>query len=233
MDLAGKTVLVTGANSGVGYETAAVCACRGAAVVMACRSRARGEAAAAAIATRIRERGSVTPGSVRVMELDVSRLSSVRAFAEAFLASHSALHVLINNAGIGNYPRNGSHVTAEGWELIFATDYIGPFLLTHLLLPLLRTSAPSRVVNVSSIAGEQADPADFVVSEMPPTTDGGVMVRYSQAKLAQVMHAAELHRREGALGSGVTAYSLHPGVINTNVRPSPPPPRLLLMALAP
>ena len=177
VDLAGKTVLVTGANSGVGYETAAVCACRGAAVVMACRSRARGEAAAAAIATRIRERGSGAPGSVRVMELDVSRLSSVRAFAEAFLASHSALHILVNNAGIGarthadapagcpsperrrrpgNYPRNGSHVTAEGWELIFATDYIGPFLLTHLLLPLLRTSAPSRVVNVSSIAGEQA-----------------------------------------------------------------------------
>lgn len=211
--LKGKTIIITGANSGVGFDSALACAQRGAAVIMGCRSLERGNAAAEEIKAQL---SGADSGSLTVMQLDVSSMASVRQFAAAFIATGAPCHVLLNNAGIGNYSGGGSGpktTEVEGWELIFATDYIGPYLLTHLLLPSLRSSAPSRVVNVSSEAGEMSH--DFNVNEMPYTAEGPFFARYGQAKMAQTLHAAELTKREAA--NGVTAYSLHPGVIRTNI----------------
>ena len=211
--LEGKTIIITGANSGVGYESALACVQRGATGVMCCRSLERGNAAAEKIKAQLFGSGS---GTLEVMELDVSVVESVRKFAAAYIATGAPCHVLLNNAGIGNYSQGGAGpktTEAEGWEIILATNYIGPYLLTHLLLPLLRTSAPSRVVNVSSVAGEGDH--SFNVNEMPYTTPGGFFERYGQSKMAQVAHAAELTKREAA--NGVTAFSLHPGVIRTNI----------------
>ena len=207
-DLTGKNILVTGGNSGVGLETARACAEAGATVIMGCRSLVRGQAAAADIS-------ATTGKTVQVRELDVSKLESVRAFADQYIASGAHPHVLVNNAGIGNYggTSGAATTTVEGWDMIFATNYIGPFLLTHLLMPVMRRSAPARVVNVSSIAGEGKFP--FEIADMPYTTEGQVFERYSQSKFAQTLHAAELQKRESA--NGVSAFSLHPGVIKTAI----------------
>ena len=183
-DLSSKVVVVTGGNSGVGLETARACAGAGATVIMGCRSLVRGQAAAADIF-------ATTGGkAVQVWELDVSSLDSVRAFAHRYTESGINLHALVNNAGIGNYGGTSGTATtnSEGWDVIFATNYIGPFLLTHLLMPVLRRSAPARVVNVSSIAGENKFP--FEIADMPyTTTGGGAWHRYAQSKFAQTLHA--------------------------------------------
>ena len=215
-DLDGRTFLVTGANTGIGKETARALADRGARVLLACRSQENGRRAIEEIAAQTGNR------RLELLALDLGDLESVRACARAFLARDEPLHVLINNAGLGG--RRG--MTSSGFELAFSTNYVGPFLLTSLLLDRLRESAPARIVNVASGAHFGATGIDFEAVRKPTRTITG-MREYSVSKLANVVHAQELGRR--LEGTGVTTYSLHPGVIASDIWRSVPWPARTVM----
>nr|XP_046254608.1 retinol dehydrogenase 13 [Scatophagus argus]XP_046254609.1 retinol dehydrogenase 13 [Scatophagus argus]XP_046254610.1 retinol dehydrogenase 13 [Scatophagus argus]XP_046254611.1 retinol dehydrogenase 13 [Scatophagus argus]XP_046254612.1 retinol dehydrogenase 13 [Scatophagus argus] len=202
--LDGKTVLITGANTGIGKETSRELACRGARVVMACRDLTRAEQAAEEI------RRSTGNGNVVIRHLDLASLYSVRQFAKDFLESEDRLDILINNAGVMMCPR---WLTEDGFETQLAVNHLGHFLLTNLLLPKLRSSTPSRVVTVSSIAhrGGRIDFDDLFFSRRPYSP----LESYRQSKLANVLFSRELARR--LKGSGVSSFCLHPGVIRTEL----------------
>ncbi|XP_061885826.1 retinol dehydrogenase 12 [Entelurus aequoreus] len=200
----GKTVLVTGANTGIGKETCRELARRGARVVMACRDLARAERAAEEI------RQSTGNGNVVIRHLDLSSLYSVRQFAKEFLDSEDRLDILVNNAGVMMCPK---WLTEDGLETQLAVNHLAHFLLTNLLLPKLKSSAPSRVVTVSSIAhrGGRIDFDDLLFDKRPYSP----LVSYQQSKLANVLFSRELARR--LRGSGVSSFCLHPGVIRTEL----------------
>jgi len=204
IDLTGRTALVTGASSGLGAESARALAAHGASVVMTGRDVAKTER----IAEQIRR--SAGNRAVEVMELHLEKPASVRAFAKAFLARHRALHHLIGNAGVMACPLQR---TAEGWEMQFATNHLGHFLLGCLLAPALRAAAPSRVVSVSS-AGHSFSPVVFedIHFERRPYDKWQA---YGQSKSANVLYAVELDRR--LRGQGVRAFALHPGGIVTEL----------------
>jgi NAD(P)-dependent dehydrogenase (short-subunit alcohol dehydrogenase family) len=215
-DLDGRTFLVTGANTGIGKATARALAARGARVTLACRSQENGRRTIEEIAAQTDNR------RLDLLALDLGDLGSVRACAEAFLALDEPLHVLINNAGLAG--RRG--MTSSGFEIAFGTNYVGPFLLTSLLLERLRASAPSRIVNVASGAHYGATEIDFEAVRKPTRTITG-MREYSVSKLANVLHAQELARRLD--GARVTTYSLHPGVIASDIwRQVPRPARAVM-----
>lgn len=203
-DLEGKIFLVTGANTGIGRETARALAGRGAGVYFAGRSEERTRPVIEQIASETGNR------SLRFLALDLGDLESVRACAESFLATAEPLHVLINNAGLAG--QRG--LTASGFELAFGTDYVGPFLLTALLLEHLEECRPARIVNVASVAHYDAPGIDFEAVRRPTQSFTG-MSEYAVAKLANVLHAQELARR--LAGRGVTSYALHPGVIASDI----------------
>lgn len=202
--LDGKTVLITGANTGIGKETARDMARRGARVVMACRNLTRAEAAAEEI------RRSTGNGNVVIWHLNLASLYSVREFAKEFLATEERLDILINNAGVMMCPK---WITEDGYEMQLAVNHLGHFLLTNLLLKMLKSSAPSRVVNVSSIAhaGGKIEFDDLFFDKRPYNS----LVSYRQSKLANVLFSKELARQ--MRGDGVSSYSLHPGVIRTEL----------------
>jgi NAD(P)-dependent dehydrogenase (short-subunit alcohol dehydrogenase family) len=199
----GKTCVITGASSGIGKVSAEQLSSMGASVVMVCRNRGRGERAKAEVEARSGSR------SVELMLADMASLDSVRAFARVFEESRGSLHVLLNNAGVVRLRRS---LTADGFETTFQVNYLSPFLLTNLLLPSLKRSAPSRIVNVSSVAhyGSHIDLGDLQLER-----GYRVMRAYSQSKLALVLFTHELARR--LEGTGVTANCLHPGVVATNM----------------
>jgi len=215
-DLDGRTFLITGANTGIGKETARALASRGARVHIACRSEESGRKAIQEIAAQTGSR------KLELLSLDLGDLDSVRACAQEFLARDEPLHVLINNAGLA-----GKHgKTASGFEAAFGTNHIGPFLLTSLLLDRIRESAPARVVNVASVAHYDARGIDFDAVRKPTRTITG-MREYRVSKLANVLHAGELARR--LENTGVTTYSLHPGVVASDIwRRVPWPARALM-----
>jgi dehydrogenase/reductase SDR family protein 13 len=215
-DLDGRTFLVTGANTGIGKETARALAARGGSVFLACRSAESGRRAIDEIHAETGSR------SLELLSLDLGDLDSVRACAAAFLATGEPLHVLINNAGVA-----GSRgMTTSGFERTFGTNHVGPFLLTGLLLDRLRASAPARIVNVASVAHYDAAGIDWDDVRRPTRSVTG-MREYSVSKLANVLHAQELARRLN--GSGVTTYALHPGVIASDIwRRVPWPVRSLM-----
>ena len=203
-DLTGRVALVTGANSGVGKETARGLGRRGAHVVMGCRSLERGGAAKADLT----KDGTIPAGRLEVMRLDVASLADVRRFARDFRSRHGRLHVLVNNAGIHTAHRETTH---EGFERTFVTNHLGHFLLAHELLPLLKAAAPARVVNVASEAHRLGrmhwDDLQFA------RRWNGVSA-YCQSKLANILFTFELARR--LEGTGVTANAVHPGSVRTN-----------------
>lgn len=196
MDFKDKTILITGSTDGVGRRVAERMAETGATILIHGRDQARADSLLAAI----RDAG----GRGRFYPADLSALSEVRSLAEAVRRDHQRLDVLINNAGIGTSGNGiGRQVSRDGHELRFAVNYLSGFLLTNLLLPLLKHSQPSRIVNVSS-AGQQAIDFDDVM-----LTRGYNGVRaYCQSKLAQIMFTFDLARELEA--SGVTAICLHP-----------------------
>jgi NAD(P)-dependent dehydrogenase (short-subunit alcohol dehydrogenase family) len=202
-DVRGKTVLITGATSGIGLEASVALARRGARLVMVGRDPARTQAAVAGVLARA---GS---GDVSHLLCDLSSKSAVRGLAEAFQARHDRLDVLVNNAGGVNKSRR---VTADGVEATFAVNHLAPFLLTNLLTDLLVRSAPARVVTVASNAHRRAD-LDF--EDLGLERGYSIMRAYGRSKLANVLFAAELARR--LAGSGVTSNSLHPGTVATNI----------------
>ncbi|XP_044231882.1 dehydrogenase/reductase SDR family member 13-like [Thunnus albacares] len=206
--LHGKTVIVTGANTGIGKTTALDLARRGARVILACRDRRRAEAAVQEI---IRESGN---SQVIFMQLDLASLKSVRSFAENFLQSESRLDLLINNAGLMN-----SGKTEDGFGMIFGVNHLGHFLLTVLLLDRLKASGPSRVVTVASKAFEMGKLDFNRLTTHRDLASGSnnfrLFKKYSSSKLCNILFTYELAKR--LQGTDVTCYSLHPGVINTEI----------------
>lgn len=197
-----RIAIVTGANSGVGLETARGLARAGHHVVLAVRSVARGESARADIA------GTVPGASLEVMRLDLASLASVRAFAEDFQARHDALHLLVNNAGIHTADKQR---TEDGLELTIASNHVGHFLLTNLLLDLLKRSAPARVVTVASEAHRYGK-IDF--DDLNGDENWSGFTAYGQSKLANILFARELAKR--LQNTGVTSNAVHPGIVRSN-----------------
>ncbi len=204
IDLTSKLALVTGASSGLGVETSRALASKGARVVMAARDVAKIEQAAAAI------RAKHPAAQLEVMELHLDEPASVRAFAKAFLAKHPELNLLIGNAGVMACPLLR---TAEGWEMQFATNHLGHFLLANLLTPALVASAPARVISVSS-AGHQFSPVVFEDVHFEKRAYDK-WASYGQAKTANILFAVELDRRLAP--RGVRAFANHPGAIITEL----------------
>jgi len=191
-----RVVVVTGANSGLGYEATRAFARKGAHVVMACRSEERGEEAKRRIRTE--DDGRVR-GSLEVAELDLADLDSVRAFADEFRAAHEDLHVLCNNAGVMAIPRTE---TADGFEMQFGVNHLGHFALTgHLLDTLTNTDGQTRVVTQSSGVHERGD-IDFADLHHEESYDE--WAAYAQSKLANVLFAYELQRRLDDADADVT-----------------------------
>ncbi|XP_033118320.1 retinol dehydrogenase 13-like isoform X2 [Anneissia japonica] len=206
-NMKGKTVIITGASSGIGKETARDLASRGAKVILACRSVRKGQAAANDI------RATTKSEEVYVKHLDVSSLSSVRKFVDETTQEESRLDVLINNAGIS--APNEQVITEEGLEITFATNHLGHFLLTNLLLDLLKKSAPSRVVVVAATAYRFGEASEFeFMSGYPNVAEYAPLgAMYCHSKLANVMFTLELAKR--LEGAGVTVNCLHPGIVNS------------------
>ncbi len=198
-----RVYLVTGANSGIGKAIAAGLARTGGTVVMACRDASRGEAARQDI---LRETGN---SHVDLMIVDLASEASIRAFAAAFQQRYPRLDVLINNAGVYTSHRE---VTVDGLERQFEVNYLAGFLLTLLLLDRLKSSAPSRIVNISSSAHYGGR---IRFDDLQGERRYGGFRAYGQSKLAQVLFTQELARR--LEHTGVTVNACHPGVIRTNL----------------
>ncbi len=210
--LQGKTVLVTGSTDGVGRLVARRLGDAGARILVHGRNRERGEHLVSEI--------TGVGGRAELLTADLAALADVRRLAEAVVARTDQLHLLINNAGIGTDGAAGRReVSADGHELRFAVNYLSGFLLARLLLPLLRRSAPARLINVAS-AGQQAIDFDDVM--LNRAYDG--WRAYRQSKLAQIMFTVDLGAE--LAGSGITANCLHPATFmdTTMVRRSGMPP---------
>ncbi|MGW5847179.1 oxidoreductase [Streptomyces sp. NPDC055254] len=202
----GRTAVVTGANSGIGYVTARELARRGACVVLACRSAARGRAAL------IRLRTEVPSAEVEFAELDLADLASVREFAKAYGERHASLDLLVNNAGVMALPYGR---TADGFETQFGVNHLGHFALTGLLLPKLRAAPPgARIVNVSSgfhVLG------DIDLDDLASEQGYRRWVAYGRSKTANLLFTHELSRRFAAAGSTIVAAAAHPGYASSNL----------------
>ncbi len=199
----GKACMVTGANSGIGKATALGLAQMGANVVMVARDRARGEVAQNEVKAKSGN------NSVDLLVADLSSQQSIRQLVENFKQHYEQLHVLINNAGVFMLTRRE---TVDGLEITFAVNYLAPFLLTNLLLDVLKASAPARIVNVSSEAHENGY---IKMDDLQAKKNYRPFRAYGQSKLALVMFTYELARR--LQGTGVTANCLHPGFVATNI----------------
>jgi len=199
-----KTALVTGATDGVGRVVAERLGATGMRVLVHGRDRARGARAVAAI--------EAAGGAADFLAADFSSLAEVRRLAGAVRQANDRLDLLINNAGIGSGGAHGARQTStDGYELRFAVNYLAPFLLTHLLLPLIRQSAPARIVNVASLGQQAIDFADVML-----TRGYSGSRAYRQSKLAQIMFTIDLSR--ALEGTGVTVNALHPATyMNTTM----------------
>jgi NAD(P)-dependent dehydrogenase (short-subunit alcohol dehydrogenase family) len=205
-DLSGRFAVVTGANSGLGLGLAKSLAGAGADVVMAIRSRAKGEAAITEI------RRALPSAKLTIRQLDLSSLKSVAALGDELATEGRPIDILINNAGVMTPPQRQE--TDDGFELQFGANHLGHFALTGHLLPLLRAAERARVVTVSSIAAGQRN-LDF--SDANAEHGYRPMGSYGLAKLAQLMFAVELDRRSRRGGWGLTSNAAHPGLCKTNL----------------
>ncbi len=204
-DQSGRRILVTGANSGIGFEAAKVLAGKGAEVVLAVRSAERGETAKKAILT------DYPQAQVQVMSLDLSSQARVRAFAAEFNSRFDRLDVLINNAGVMAPPYTR---TEDGFELQFGTNHLGHFALTGLILPTLQSVSGSRVVVVSSLAHQRGH---IYFDNLDGSKGYKRWAFYSQSKLANLLFMRELERRLRAAGAQTIAAACHPGFASTQL----------------
>ena len=204
-DLTGRTAVVTGASAGLGLETAKVLAARGASVVLACRNVDKAERAATPI------RADVGQADMQIVKLDLASLASVREAAAELRSEHSQLDLLILNAGVMQMPYRR---TEDGFELTLATNHLGHFALTGLLLDRLLDVAGSRIVTVSSVAHRRGHIRfDDLQSERSYDASGA----YAQSKLANLLFAYELDRRLRAAGAPTTSLAAHPGNARTDL----------------
>lgn len=202
--MSGRVVMVTGTNAGMGKEITMALAGMGAHVVMVSRDRSRGEAARADVVA------TTGKDDLELMVADLSSQQAIRKLVRDFNSAHDRLHVLVNNAGV-TQPRRIE--TADGLESVFATNHLGPFLLTNLLLPVLTASAPARVVVVASGAHAMGR-VDF--DDLQSARKYDEIRAYNQSKLANLLFTYELARR--LTGTGVTANAADPGFVKTNLR---------------
>jgi NAD(P)-dependent dehydrogenase (short-subunit alcohol dehydrogenase family) len=211
-DLTGKRMVITGANSGLGLQTAIALARKGAHVVLACRNEQRGREA------EERVRSLTGSGDVEMRVLDLASLASVQGFAAGLAGP---VHVLVNNAGVMATPKT---TTADGFELQFGTNHLGHFALTGLLLPHLREAGSARVVTLSSIAHKRGRIAfDDLQSERGYRR----WKAYGQSKIANLYFMVELDRRARAAGWDLTSVAAHPGLANTNLTAGMQAPAML------
>ena len=204
-DLTGSVALVTGANSGIGYETAAALAEHGAHVVLACRNLRKAQRAYDTL------ENDLDRSSFEILPLDLSDLASVRAAAARFLAEHGRLDLLINNAGVMGTP----HLpTPDGFELQMATNHLGHFALTGLLLDRLIVSGRARVVTVSSHLHRIGH---INTDDLAGGSPGNTWLAYGASKLANLLFSAELSRRLEAVGADTLALAAHPGWTRSNL----------------
>ncbi|KAM3381994.1 short-chain dehydrogenase TIC 32, chloroplastic [Capsicum galapagoense] len=214
IDGSGLTAIVTGASSGIGAETSRVLALRGVHVIMAVRNIAAAEDVKETI---VRE---IPAAKVDIMELDLSSLASVRKFAADFISSGHSLNMLINNAGVSGIP---FILSKDNIELQFATNHLGHFLLTNLLLDKMKettrkTKREGRIVNVSSGAYRVFTYREGIrFDKINDPESYGRFTAYGQSKLANILHTCELTRRLKEGGEEITANSIHPGAVATNV----------------
>ncbi|KAG5856011.1 retinol dehydrogenase 14-like [Anguilla anguilla] len=201
----GKTIIITGANSGIGKATALELVKLQARVIMACRDRQRAEEAA----QEIQLEAGPGQGDVVIKQLDLASLKSVHSFCEEVIKEEPRIDVLINNAGIYQCPYAK---TEEGFEMQFGVNHLGHFLLTHLLLDLLKRSAPSRIVVVSSKLYKYGD---INFEDLDSAQGYDKAFAYSRSKLANLLFACELAKRLEE--SGVTVNALTPGIVRTNL----------------
>jgi len=204
-DLTGRNFFVTGANSGVGRSMAEALVARGAGVVLATRSEERTRPVIEGIRRRF-------PSSdVQWLQIDVADLDSVRRAAGDYLGSGKPIDVLVNNAGIAGT----NALSPQGFDVTYATNHIGPFLLTNLLLPRIRESTQGRIVNVASSAHFTVKQMDWSTLDRRTTPRRSAFPDYAMTKLMNVLHARELARR--LAGTAVTTYAVHPGAVATNI----------------
>jgi NAD(P)-dependent dehydrogenase (short-subunit alcohol dehydrogenase family) len=211
-DQRGRTALITGANSGIGLEAARTLAGAGARVIMACRNPSKGEAAAASI------RAEIPTAAIDVSALDLASLESVRGFAERYQDDH--LDLLINNAGVMAAPYTK---TVDGFELQLATNHLGHFAVTGLLLDRLLKTPGARVVNISSTA-HKIGRIDF--DDLQSERSYSRWRAYGQSKLANLLFTFELDRRLRAAGSELLSVAAHPGYSATNLQFAATPSRI-------
>jgi NAD(P)-dependent dehydrogenase (short-subunit alcohol dehydrogenase family) len=207
-DLSGKLVVITGANSGLGFGLARRLSTAGADVVMAIRNRAKGEKAIEDI------RGTVPDAKLTIKALDLSSLASVAALGEQLNAEGRPIDILINNAGVMTPPERDT--TADGFELQFGSNHLGHFALTGHVLPLLRAANGARVVSLSSLAARQSGKIHFDDPQFEKSYKA--MSAYGQSKLAVLMFALELDKRSRAAGWGIVSNAAHPGLTKTNLQ---------------
>jgi NAD(P)-dependent dehydrogenase (short-subunit alcohol dehydrogenase family) len=212
----GRLAVVTGANTGLGFETARVLAARGASVVLAVRDTEKGKRAAARIA------GAAPGADLMIQPLDLASLESIRAAAAELRARHPRIDVLVNNAGVMFPPRQ---TTGDGFELQFGTNHLGPFALTGLLLEQMLPVPGSRVVTVSSLAHRLRARINF--DDLQSERSYHRAAAYSQSKLANLMFTYELQRRLSAAGTTIAgttiAVAAHPGLAATELARYTPP----------
>jgi len=220
--LSGRTAVITGANSGIGLETACALAARGAAVVLACRDVQK----AATAANQIRLRAGSHRAKVSTVRLDLSSLESVRRAAAEIRSSCARLDLLINNAAVMRPPYQ---LSADGFELTFATNHLGHFALTGLLMDRLLAAPGSRIVTVSSV-GHRDGAMHF--DDLQFTREYVADDAYAQSKLANLLFTYELQSRLQAAGARTIALSAHPGLARTNLwRWDPLPVRIMATPL--
>ncbi|HEY5005448.1 MAG TPA: SDR family oxidoreductase [Ktedonobacteraceae bacterium] len=208
ISMQGKVCLITGATSGIGKATALGLARAGANVVLVARNAEQGET----IQTEIRNQSGNE--AIELLIADLSSQVAIRQLAHDFLAHHQTLHVLINNAGVMRGQRS---TTVDGIETMLAVNYLAPFLLTNLLLAVIKASTPARIINVASV------PANVKINfaDLQATRKYSGFGQYQHTKLALVLFTYELARC--LQGTGVTVNCLHPGTVNTNILRNPPP----------
>jgi NAD(P)-dependent dehydrogenase (short-subunit alcohol dehydrogenase family) len=212
-DQSGRVALVTGGNSGLGYQTVLQLARKGARVLLAARDRTRGAAALEQLAA-----AGVPAGRAELVQLDLADLTSVERFAAGFLAGGQGLDLLINNAGVMAIPRR--ETTAQGYERQFGTNHLGHFALTGRLLPALVQRPGSRVVTLSSNMHKRAKGIDF--DDLQAERGYRPWPAYEQSKLANAMFVLELDRRLRAAGLDVVSAGAHPGFASTNLQVTGP-----------
>ncbi|XP_058478737.1 retinol dehydrogenase 12, like [Solea solea] len=215
--LDGKTALITGANTGIGKETAIDLAKRGSKIIIACRDMEKAEAAVKEI---IDKSGNQ---NISCKKLDLADTKSIREFAEGINKDEPKLNLLINNAGVMSCPYGK---TTDGFEMQIGVNHMGHFLLTHLLLDLIKRSAPARIVTVSSMAHSWGV---INLDDINSEKSYSKMTAYSQSKLANILFTRSLAKR--LEGTGVTAYSLHPGVVQTDLWRHMSAPQLFAMKM--